>query len=639
MFAADLGAATPDPVPFGETTALGLPAEEREGLEAEGLSIPRTQVFYSQYPHVVGYEGVERAVDTLAEPQHAQQFGTPLVIYVSDYDDTGVELTDDGHLRTETDPGWTAADEAWFVVDSGAELSTGETVVPFGSADGADAFAEEHDGEVLTWSELRSRSFDLDGATVVRDRVDRQHRSADDRVADARTLTERDPAVVVGEDADTIQEAVDTAPADSTVVVPEGTYDERVHVDRPITVRGENATVRGDGNGSVVRVTSDDVAITGLRVTGVGDSTRAIDERATAEDPADEDADDGDADDGESWDSHVEEGYGHSDAGIAATDASGTYVADVTIETPASGVLLRDAPDAVVERVAVNGTDQPMDGFMGVMAMRSPVVVQHSTFDGGRDGVYLHRSHDTVIRENTFRGNRFGVHAMYTSDSLIADNVARNQTSAGVTIMTSPARNAIVGNHVSGAQIGILPGGTRMYVADNVLVDNARGMGTGTTQSLYEHNVVCGNGVGVRSGSILPSNRVHANDFVGNDRHAVAGAGPLRVWTENGAGNYWAGAYGDATDGTLDRSYSPTDPVEAELHRTEGAVVLAESPAAGALAAIRSTTPGMRQGAIVDAAPLAEPANPDTLEGACGSTAVATHEPTAVDERTAGDEQ
>jgi nitrous oxidase accessory protein NosD len=201
---------------------------------------------------------------------------------------------------------------------------------------------------------------------------------------------------------------------------------------------------------------------------------------------------------------------------------------------------------------------------------------------------------------------------MYTSETLVDGNVARGQSSAGIVIMTAPARNAVVDNDVRYATNGIIPTGSRSYISGNVLAYNQVGLMTGTTQSVFERNVIYGNDLGARSGTTIPSNVIRENDFVDNNRHAKAGIGPLRVWTDGATGNYWGGAGGYLTESILD-SYSPTDPTEGRFHRTDGAVTLAASPAATALAEIRATSPGLRKGNVVDTAPLADPASPDIV--------------------------
>jgi len=179
--------------------------------------------------------------------------------------------------------------------------------------------------------------------------------------------------------------------------------------------------------------------------------------------------------------------------------------------------------------------------------------------------------------------------------------------------MTDPARNAIVGNVVTNTSNGIATSGSYSYIADNVAVNSRVGITTTAVGSLYEHNVVRNNTYGMRTGSVLATSRVWKNDYVDNEHHAGASAGPLRVWAHNDHGNYWQGAYGTATDGHYDRAYVPTDSVDGQLHRSTARYTVAESPVTKGLRALRGSTPGLRGGSIIDPAPQTTPQNPDRL--------------------------
>ncbi|MFB6196053.1 MAG: NosD domain-containing protein, partial [Haloplanus sp.] len=571
--------------------------------------IPRVEVFYSQYRYVVGYSGVAQAIAALDTPGREQQFGYPLAIYVSEYTETSPTCRDDGTLVASGAPEWVPATDAQFVVGSDAAVAGTPVVVPFAAEDAAETFVADCGGRIVGWRELRRDPPAVQQSAGVKSRVDDRQARADRAVADARSLLDREVSTVVGRDAPTVQAAVDAAPPNTTVVLPPGRYATHVTIDKPLTLRGPGATLDGGGNGTVVEVRADDVAVAGVTIRGVGNATRD---------------DGGGAGTGGSWDAPIVQGYGNGDAGVGARNASGLYVSNVTIHTPANGVLLRRTPGAVVDDVRVNGSEEWLDGFMGVIAMHDPVVVQSSRFEGGRDGVYLHRAHGTVIRNNTFLDQRFGVHLMYTSETLIADNVARGQSGSGVVIMTRPTGNAVVGNDVRHARGGIFVGGSNSYVARNVVVDTDRGMVTYAVQTTYEHNVLYDNAVGFAASTVIPSNRVVANDFVANDRHATAGPGPLRIYTHDGRGNYWEGAYdlGRSRGATLDRPYSPTSPLDRRLHRTDAAVTLSAAPTVRGLRAFRGTTPGFRKASIIDTAPLTRPANPKLLARARNETGV-----------------
>jgi len=590
LFVVDLEATVPEPVAFDDTLSIGFASEDNEAIDSEA-SVPRAQVFYSQYQYVIGYYGIETAVESMGDPTSQQQFGYPLVTYVTTYDETDIELAD-GIIETVQPPSWERADSAHYVVDSAAETPAGPVAVPFADRQAAEAFSDEYGGTVMDWETLGEQSFEVDDANLVRQQVDSQHDDADQRVATAESLLDRDVSREVTVD-DDLQAELDAAPDGSTVVVEPGTYDGPLNINNSVTLRGHEATVVGDENGSTVRINADDVAIEGLTVEGIGNESR-----------------DPDAVTGEEWDANIELGYGHGDAGIAAVDAEGVYLTDVTIPyTEANGILLRDSPDAVVTNATVQGADNWRDGFMGVMSMRSPAVVENSTFTDGRDGIYLHRSGETIIRNNDYREGRYGIHLMHTSDTLIADNTFADHEFSGITIMTSPARNAVVDNVVSNSSNGISTAGSHSYIANNVAVDNRVGITTTAVSSLYEHNVVRNNTNGMRTGSVLATSTVHSNDFIDNDNHAVASAGPLRVWADGQQGNYWQGAYG--TDRAEPRAYLPTDAVDGQLHRSTAHYTIAESPVNQGLRALQGSTPGLRSGNIMDPAPQSEPQNPE----------------------------
>jgi len=614
LFVVDAGEADHEPVNFDYTVSMGLALEDEFDIEGD-VQLPQTQVFYSQYQYVVGYYGVEMFVETQRQDGHEQRFGYPLTILVTDYSGTDPGLTAEGYPATDDPTDWTDAEDAVFVVGSDAKTPQGETVVPFSEPEDAEAFAGEYGGEVMSWTEVLETDFGVDDAEVVRDRFDDQMQWADGLVADSRPLLDRDErpvSVEVGSEdgPETVGEAIEEADNGTTVVVPEGTYNETVEIDKPITLAGEGATLDGDGNETVATLTADRAAITGFDITGVGGAIRD-----------DEDEFDGDGDVHASdpddipddWEDAVEIEYGNADSGIEASGAQGALIEDVRIDTPANGVFLNRSPDSVVRSVDIEGADDWQGGFMGVLAMYSPSVVEESEIVGGRDGVYTHQADGIVIRDNELRDGRFGIHFMYTSDSTVADNEVEDQDRVGFYVMTGPERNAIVGNTFRDNPIGLIPGGTDSYVADNLLEGNDLGIRADAANTIYEGNVLAGNIEGLNADAVLPTNRVVDNDFVGNGQHAHTTFGPLRIYTHDGTGNYWHGAIGEPTGPTLDRSYSPTDGVDQRLHYVDGTPNLARSSALDAVAGLEASVPGARSGSITDTAPLCEPANPDLL--------------------------
>ncbi|AGB17549.1 nitrous oxidase accessory protein [Halovivax ruber XH-70] len=601
LFSVETGAESPEPAAFDDTVTVGLTLEEQyELLDRPNVSLPRVQTFYSQYEYVVGYWGVDTYLATQRQAGHQARFGYPLATYVTDYGGTGVELSEEGYPVVERDPAWIPADAAWYVVDSEARTPGGETILSFDDRADAERFTDSAGGTVESWAQLTDRQFERGDADAARERVSRQAAAANETVADAAAHDDRPVSVVVGEDAATIQSAIEQAPPNTTVRIPAGTYDETLTIDRPITLAGDGAvTIRGDGNGSVVTITAPEVGVRNVHVTGTG--TRAHGAESV---PGDE---------GDHPDDRSLTYYGGADAGISAHVADGTSIVNVSIETRANGVILRESPDAVVKNVTVTEAPDAEDPYAGLLAFYSPAVVEHSTFVGGRDTIYLDESDGLVLRDSEIRDSVLGLHLMHTNDALLADNQVRNVTEAAIYVMTGPTGTAVVGNDVTDAGVGISVGGTQSYVARNTVTDSDLGLRILAEGSLYERNVLAGNEVGAHAGAVLPTNRVTANDFVANDRHATAGHGPLRVWADDGDGNFWQGATSPADGTPPGRAYSPTDPVDRRLHTTPGAATLARAPALDALAGLERSVSGMRSGSITDPAPSCTPNNPDLL--------------------------
>jgi len=599
-FLVDVGGGQPDPVAFDDTIEMGLTGTEAIDTDSADYAVPKAQVFYSQYRYVTGYQMIGSLVTELERPGHERQFGRPLTVYVTDFSGASVTLTDEGYLRRNaTTDEWVLASEAVFVVESRARTPGGPAVVPFSHREDAATFAEEHGGELRDWAAVRTMDFGTVQVTrgSMRDRIDDRTAWADATTTEARSLLDRPVSVVVGENAPTLAAAVEQAPSNTTVRVPEGTYETNQTVSKPITIRGAgDATQLRGGNGTVLDVRAERVAIADLRVPGVGEMI--VPESV----PTDRNG------------TYTQLNFAYGDAGLVFDRANGSYVHDVGIDTNASGIIIRNSDDVVVEGLDVRGTETVREGLMGVLGVDSRIVVQQSTFVGGRDGVYTHLGDGSVIRDNRIRSLRYGVHEMYTNDALVENNTVHD-ASTGVIVMTEPAGNVLVDNHVRTSQRGISVTGASSYVAGNVFLDNDEGLAVLSEQSLYERNTIVDNEVGIVSSSLLPTNEIVRNDVVANDVPARVQLGTLRIWSDAEGGNYWGPVPGVDRDGDgiVDRSYHVTGTVDSRVGRTAGASVLAQSPATMARRTVRDTLPGLQATGAVDARPLAGPVRPDVL--------------------------
>ncbi len=599
------------PVPFDQTLKSGLTGVDIQQAEEKDYAIPKGQVFYGQYQYVVGFYGTDSLVRGATQQRYTEQFGEPLGIYVTDYTGTNPTLTDGQYLRLSNSAAqtWTRAEDVYFVIETPARTPGGPTAVPFGDRDAAAAFAEEYDGEIVDWETLKERQPTTGNESADRLNAPTEQRQqwANESVERARETLDRPVSVTVGEDAETIEAAIEQAPPNTAVEIPAGRYTVDLNVSKSVTLSGAgNRTVLdGRGEGTVVRATAPRVGIESLRVTGVGDTE--LGSPST---------------DGEtSWDKSIELVYGRGDAAIRLSEAPRSLVENVSVETSANGVIVHNSTGTVVRDIDLQGSDTWEEGSMGVLAMYSRMVVEDSTFDGGRDAVYTHYSNGLVVRDNRMQNMRYGVHQMYTSDALVLNNTIR-QSNVGIILMTRPTGNAIVGNHLRGNDVGVITVGAASWMTENVAVDNDIGLSIGMSRSVVHNNTAVRNEVGVRSATLLPTNDVTGNDIVANDQPVKTDLGTLNIWTVGGRGNYWGPIPGIDRDGdgVVDRTYRPSDTVDRSAGDSIGARTLAQAPTLGGLRAFQRSVPGLRPSSIVDTAPLSEPVHPDRLDALNVST-------------------
>ncbi|AGN00689.1 copper-binding protein [Salinarchaeum sp. Harcht-Bsk1] len=609
------GSQPPDAAAFGDTFELGLTDTTVREAEERGYAIPRVQVYYSGYQYVVGFNGLEAFVAEQDRTGHSRQFGRPVEIFVTDFGNANPSLTDDGFLQTEDTPNFVSATGTHVVVDSEARLPSGPVAVPFDDRDAAEQFADQYGGRVIDWEDLPDHVSPQQALTRERFQRDVRERSAWANASsrDAEQLRDRPTSIVVGEDVPTLEAAVGAAPSNTTIELPAGTYEtDGLVVNRSVTIEGQGAATQlhGDGNGSVLAFTAPRTGLVNLSIDGVG----PVGSRGTTVNGS-EPEDIG-------WSERIELAYGRGDAAVKLVDANGSLVADVRIESPSSGVIVTDSAGATLRGLNVTITRGVDDGFMGVVGMYDPIVVEDSRFRGGRDGVYTHRADGIVVRDSEFRDGRFGVHEMYTSNALVTNNTARN-VQIGVIVMTHPVGNLIVGNDVRSSRVGISTAGSNAYYAENVLVDNERGIDVLGYQSLIERNTIVRNGAGFRTSLGPPTNLVTANDVVANEQASSSSQGVLRVWTVRGAGNFWGPmpSADDDGDGHYDRTFRPTGSVDGQIHDANGAWTLARSPAFQLVRSVQDNVPGLRSGGVVDTAPRTAPARPDVLAAALNRTA------------------
>lgn len=436
--------------------------------------------------------------------------------------------------------------------------------------------------------------------------VDRREASANRSISRVQGTLDRPVSVVVGRNAPTITRALDRAPPNTTVVVPPGTYRvDDLRVQESVTIRGAgpNATrIVGDGNGSVLTVSASRTAVTSLSITGVGPNrsgaNRSLDDAAISVNES-------------SWKYQYWKVHGFGDAAIVFDDAPQGLVLDVQINTTSSGIIARNSPNTTVSELTLYGTREYQDGFIGVVALGSSVIVEDSCLRGGKVGVYAYDAPRTVVRNSSMEGMLVGVFDLYSAQLLVANNTIEDTWNA-VYLETRSYGSAVVGNRLENNRNGVLVEGRSNYITNNTAVRNRHGIVVQGQYSLYRHNTMAYNRVGVRAMSLFPTNRMTANDVVHNRKYAeTARYNVLHSWR----GNFWFGAPGIDLDddGRLPRTFRPTGPVDQHADQVRGVPTLGQSPALRLLRRLQRLMPGLRSGGVIDPRPRTDPVRPSTV--------------------------
>jgi nitrous oxidase accessory protein NosD len=578
-------------VEIAETITYGGTDVDLRRAAAEGFAIPMVTVAFTQYPYVVSYVGPATASREVGAPATVRQFGAPGAMQTTDFSDVTPTVDAEGYLRIPPgrDPGRTEARSATYVVDSRARIASGPVALGFAEATDAAAFAQAHGGQVVGFDELGRTAPAPDRERLFEAAIGMRSGWAD--TVGQRDRADADPTIV-GDRHPTLAAAIEAAPPGGRVVLPAGTYAvETIEVDKPLTITGAGTetVLLGDGHGSPVVIRAPDVTIRNLQIRGVG----SVGARPPEE---------GD------WDTSIQLAYGGGDAGIVVDGAPRAKIEDVTIETPASGIIGRDATELLIRHVDIAGANSAAEGFMGVIVIGAPALIEEASISGGRDGVYTHRADGTVIRGSTLTVHRYGTHLMYTSDALVAGN-SISGGDAGVMIMTRPVGNLVIGNKITDTTYGIVPAGGEAYIADNTITRSGYGIQIAGDRHLVTRNRVVNNTVGLRANEIFPTNTVIRNDIIDNDRPAVASLGPLRTWTSGGVGNYWGPlpAIDRDADGSYERAYRPTAPRDRRVVSDPAAVVVTEAPVVQLTRAAESSIGGLRGPGVIDTAPATDP--------------------------------
>jgi nitrous oxidase accessory protein len=371
------------------------------------------------------------------------------------------------------------------------------------------------------------------------------------------------------------------APGD-VVRVERGHYQERLVIDKPLTLRGiGRPTLSGGLAGDTIRVVAEDVAIEGLIVTDSGDSLL------------------------------------EQNAGIyIQPGAHRAVVRNCDLAYNLFGLWIEKANDVRIENNLITGkrdyrSSQRGNGIQLYNTTGARIIGNHISFV--RDAIYVDVSHHAIFRGNRLHHSRYGTHYMNSYHNLLEDNDTW-MNRGGLALME--VRNQVVRNNRAWANSdhGIMLRTIQdALVENNVVAGNARGFFIYDAEyNTLRGNLVVDNIVGMHVWAGSKNNQVERNEFISNREQVRYVAARDELWGVE-EGNYWSNYLGwDRNgDGVGDVPYEANDMVDRLSWRHPMMKLLLASPAVQTLRMVGQQFPLLRAPSIVDPKPRMRPDTED----------------------------
>ncbi len=384
-----------------------------------------------------------------------------------------------------------------------------------------------------------------------------------------------------------INEILAQAADGDTLRLSPGVYTETLVLDRPVTIDGlGQATIDGQGEGSVITVTGPGVTVRGLTVIGSGSDHDGI------------------------------------DSGIQLTKtAHAPVVEDNVLLGNLYGIDIHGAKDSIVRGNRIEGRqDQRMnERGNGVYVWNAPgAVVEDNDIRYGRDGIFVNSSKKNTFTGNLFRDLRFAVHYMYADNSVVSDNVSIGNDLGYAVMFTT---NVTVANNVS---IGDREHGVMLNYANKSTITGNVVKGAkekcaflyNSNKNEFTDNWLEGCGIGIHFTAGSERNRIVGNSFIGNRTQVKYVSTKWVEWSEDGRGNYWSdfAAYDVDGNGIADAPYRPNDSMDHVLWTQPAAKLLLGSPAVQLVRWSQSAFPALLPGGVMDSNPLMQAPEPPAMK-------------------------
>ena len=373
-----------------------------------------------------------------------------------------------------------------------------------------------------------------------------------------------------------LQTAIAGSHPGDVLLLSAGTYPGQFVIDHSVTLQGVPGTILdGQGTGTVITLTGDDITLKGLAITHSGGR-------------------------GEDMDAGVKIVKGADRNVVEGNRLTDNY----------HGVDVHGGIDCVVRDNVIEGrqTNRMNQRGNGVYVWHSPgLIVEGNDIRWGRDGIFSNTSSLDIYRNNLFRDLRFAIHYMYTHDSEVSGNTSIGNH-LGFAIMFSDHVKVENNMSLDDRDHGLMINASNYSDFSGNLVEGAAKCTFiyDANKNLFVGNRFEGCDIGIHFTAGSEGNAMTGNAFIGN-RTQVKYVGTRHIeWSFQGRGNFWSDhpVFDLNGDGIADSPFHPNDLMDSILWSQPAASLLMGSPAVQLIRWSQSSFPAILPGGVVDSHPL-----------------------------------
>ena len=320
--------------------------------------------------------------------------------------------------------------------------------------------------------------------------------------------------------ANILQDTIDSAPAGSILKLPAGVYKGNIHINKPLSIIGQDkgVIIDGENKGIVITVQSSYVTLKNLTIINSGSRHEKLDGAISM-------------------------------AKSKMGKIKQCEVSNCIIKNCLFGIDLQMVDNSIISNNQI--TSKKLDLGLRGDGLRlwysNDNIIKGNSLIKSRDMVVWY-SHGNVIENNFGKYNRYSLHFMYAGKNIIKDNVYENN-SVGIFFMYSQdsiATGNIVKSSLGATGMGIgLKDSSNFTLKDNTVIYCAQGFYIDRspfepgTHNIIEGNKILYNAEAMHFHSLSVNNIIKDNIIQGNIEDIVNDSKRDRTQENVIVGNYW----------------------------------------------------------------------------------------------------